>query len=69
MRPLEIPDTLLDARTVARWLGVAVATVYDQATRGVLQVVKLWNGKRRTLMRFRREDVEAFIRNRTAGPK
>jgi excisionase family DNA binding protein len=63
----EIPETLLDARTVARWLGLAVATVYEQAARGVLPTVKLWKGKRRTLIRFRRSDIDTFIQDRASA--
>jgi excisionase family DNA binding protein len=68
MNPLELPDTLLDARTVARWLGIAVATVYEQAARGVLPTVRLWKGKRRTLIRFRRTDIDEFIRQHATVP-
>lgn len=61
-----IPDTLLDARAVARWLGLAPATVYEQAARGVLPAIRLWKGRRRTLLRFRRADIEEFLRARAA---
>lgn len=57
-------EALLDASTVARWLHVAVTTVYEQAARGVLPHVRLWKGTRRSLIRFRREDVENFLRDR-----
>jgi excisionase family DNA binding protein len=59
-------ETLLDAQAVARWLGIAVTTVYDQASRGVLPHVRLWKGRRRTLLRFRRAEIEAFLIDRTA---
>ncbi len=58
-------EALLDAPTVARWLKVATTTVYEQAARGVLPHIRLWKGARRTLIRFRRSDVEQFIRTRT----
>jgi hypothetical protein len=35
--------------------------VYDAVARGVL---KLWQGSRRTLIRFRRADIERFLRER-----
>ncbi len=56
---------LLTAEEVASLLRVKPSTVYDAAARGDLPVVKLWKGKRRTLLRFRRGDIETFILNRT----
>ncbi len=67
MATQESDETLLNANTVARWLGVAVTTVYDQAARGVIPHVRLWKGARRTLIRFRREDVENFLRDRAVA--
>jgi excisionase family DNA binding protein len=66
MEKLQNPDALLDASAVARWLGIARATVYEQAARGVLPCLKLWKGKRRTLIRFERAAVEAFLKGRSA---
>lgn len=62
-------ETLLDAAVVAKWLGVAPSTIYDQAARGVLPHVRLWKGSRRTVIRFRRDDIERFVRERTCGPR
>lgn len=61
----DVPETLLDARAVSEWLGVSPSTVYDAAARGLLPTVKLWKGKRRTLLRFRRSDIELFIQQRS----
>jgi excisionase family DNA binding protein len=69
MTEQEGEEALLDAATVARWLNVAPATVYEQAARGVLPHIRLWKGARRTLLRFRRSDVEQFIRIRTVSEK
>jgi excisionase family DNA binding protein len=55
---------LLTAEEVASLLRVKASTVYDAAARGVLPVLRLWKGKRRTLIRFQREDIEEFIRGR-----
>ena len=57
---------LLRAEDVARLLNVKISTVYDAVTRGRLPAVRLWQGRRRGLLRFRREDVEALIRDRTS---
>ena len=64
MMKKEEMEPLLDAREVAKWLGVAPSTVYDAVTKGILPAVRMWKGKRRTLVRFRRQDVEAFINER-----
>ncbi len=61
----EFPETLIDAQAVARWLGVSPSTVYEAAARGQLPTVRLWKGRRRTLMRFRRSDIELFIQQRS----
>ena len=68
MQTQEGDEVLLTAPTVARWLGVAVTTVYEQAARGVIPHVRLWKGSRRTLIRFRRGDVETFLRERAVSP-
>ena len=57
-------DPLLTAEDVARILNIKVSTVYDGVYRGLLPAVRIWKGKRRTLIRFRRADVEEFIRER-----
>lgn len=58
---------LLTAEEVASILRVKPSTVYDAAARGVLPVVKLWKGRRRTLLRFRRDDIELFIQERSSA--
>lgn len=60
----DAPEALLDARSVSKWLGLSPSTVYDAASRGLLPTVKLWKGTRRTLLRFRRADIETFLSER-----
>jgi excisionase family DNA binding protein len=60
-------DELWDAQRVAARLAVKVATVYAAAADGRIPCVRLWEGHRRGLVRFRREDVEKLIRERTVG--
>ena len=63
-------EPLLDAREVAKWLGVAPSTIYDAVARGILPAVRMWKGRRRTLLRFRRDEIEKFIEQRaTPGEK
>jgi excisionase family DNA binding protein len=65
MDQIEPTEALLDANDVAEWLGVAPATVYEHVARGNLPAIRLWKGRRRTLLRFRRADIAEFIRQRT----
>ena len=64
-----LDESLLTAQQVAEILAVKPSTVYDAAYRGALPVVRLWEGRRRALVRFRRSDVEALIRERTVPVK
>jgi excisionase family DNA binding protein len=54
-------DALLTARQVADRLNVRPATIYAAAETGKLPCVRLWRGARRSLIRFRREDIEHLI--------
>ncbi len=58
------PDELLLAREVAALLRIKISTVYAAAGAGRLPTVTLWRGRRKSLLRFRRVDLEAMI----AGP-
>jgi len=53
----EEEESLLTAEQVARLLNVKPSTIYDRAYRGDLPVIRLWNGGRRALVRFRRKDI------------
>jgi excisionase family DNA binding protein len=66
-----IPDNeaLVDATAVGRHLKVTKSTVYDQVSKGVLPHVRLWSGTRRTVIRFRMSEIEAFIRERSVVPR
>ena len=56
---------LFSVEDVARRLGVRPSTVRAGVKRGLIPAVILWRGKRRSLMRFRPEDIERLIRERT----
>ena len=56
---------LLTARQVAELLNLKPVTVYAAASRGQIPCVRLWEGRRRGLVRFRREDIDRLIRDRT----
>ena len=55
---------LLTAEEVAQILRLKPATVYEAASSGRIPCVRLWQGTRRALVRFRRDDIEELIRDR-----
>lgn len=61
----ENEEPLLTAEQVARLLNVKPSTIYDRAYRGDLPVVRLWKGGRRSLVRFRRQDILALVEANT----
>jgi len=56
---------LLTARQVADLLNIRIATVYAAAEAGRIPSVRLWQGRRRALIRFRPADIEKLIHDRT----
>ena len=59
---------LLTAADVAALLSVRPQTVRDAAWRGKLPFVRVWGGKKRSLLRFRREDIERLVAEHRAKP-
>ena len=57
-------DALLTAKQVARTLNIRPATVYAAAAAGRIPYVRLWKGRRRALIRFRRIDIDQLVRER-----
>ena len=55
-------DSLLTAGEVARLLSIQPSTVYAGVARGLIPCVRLWQGRNRALLRFRREDIDRLIR-------
>ena len=60
-------DALLIVPEVAEILRVRPTTVYSLVARDILPHVRIAQGKRRALIRFRRADVETFLEQRSAG--
>jgi excisionase family DNA binding protein len=56
---------LLTAEEVGRILRLKPATVYEAAAAGRIPCVRLWRGRRKSLIRFRGEEIEALIRERS----
>ena len=62
-------ESLLKADEVARLLNVKVSTVYAAAAAGRIPCVRLWEGQRRALIRFRAEDIGRLIDGRARGDR
>lgn len=60
----QIASRLLTAEEVAQILRLKPATVYEAASVGRIPCVRLWKGRRKTLVRFRAEDIDRIIRER-----
>ena len=60
-----VSDSLLTPNQVAAILAVQPSTVYAAASDGRLPCVRLWQGVRRSLLRFRRRDIEEFIQQQS----
>ncbi len=58
-------DSLLRAKDIARILNLRPSSVYALAHRGVLPYIRIKQGARRSLIRFRATDIENLLRERT----
>ncbi len=61
-------DSLLIVSEVAAILRVKPTTVYALVARNALPHVRIAQGRKRALIRFRRTDVEAFLEYRSVSP-
>jgi excisionase family DNA binding protein len=52
---------LLTPSEVAEILRVKLSTVYAAAATGRLPAIQVWRGRRKSLLRFRRADIERLI--------
>lgn len=57
-------ETLLTAEEVAKLLRLRVPTIYAAAAAGRIPSVRLWQGRRRAVVRFRCSEIEAFLKER-----
>ena len=60
-------ENLLRALQVAEILNLRTPTVYQLAYRGLIPHVRISQGSRRALIRFRREDIEKLIEDRSVS--
>ena len=61
-------ESLLAVDEAAAVFRIKTATLYDWAKKGVVPHVRILAGRRRPVIRFRREDLARFIENRTVRP-
>ncbi|HEV8574450.1 MAG TPA: helix-turn-helix domain-containing protein [Dehalococcoidia bacterium] len=61
-------EVLMTPIEVSRSLRIAVSTVYEAAATGRLPCIRLWRGKRKSVVRFRRAEIEALIRGEGSAP-
>ena len=61
-------ETLLRAHQIARILNVKPSTLYALCYRGVIPYIRIRQGKRRPLLRFRQEDIERFLKANSLPP-
>lgn len=66
---MDSQDDILIADEAAPILRVKVGTVYDWCAKGLLPHIRILAGKRRAVIRFRRSELEEFMRQRTNPPK
>ena len=57
-------EHLLRAQDVAELLNLRSSTVYQLCHRGILPHIRIDQGKRRALIRFRPRDIESFIQSK-----
>lgn len=63
--PLEPTERLLTAHEVAEILALKVSSIYDAVNKGRLPAVRLWEGRRRAVIRFRAADIQRLIDERS----
>lgn len=64
----DLDEDLMVAEEVGEVLRLKPSTVYQAAADGRIPCVRLWEGRRRAVIRFRRRDIEEFLRRRTTSP-
>ena len=55
-------DHLIHAKEVAERLGLRPSTIYAAAYRGAIPFVRILQGKRRSVIRFKPDEIESLIR-------
>jgi len=61
-------ERLLTVKEAAAFLRCAPSTVYDRAAAGQLPVVKLWESRRKSALRFTLESLKDHVERNTVVP-
>ncbi len=61
----DVVEDLLIAEEVGEMLRLKASTVYQAAADGRIPCIRLWEGRRRPVVRFRRSDIDTLLRDRT----
>ncbi len=64
---VEIGVPLLTAEEVGQLLRLKAATVYEAAADGRIPCVRLWKGRRKALIRFRKSDIDNLLQKQRTG--
>ncbi len=62
-------EPLWTVEQVAKYWQVKPQTIRDAVWRGKIPCVKLWRGKKKSLLRFKKSDIEQFVKGRTVPAK
>lgn len=62
-------DPLWTVEQLAEYWQVKLQTIRDAVWRGKIPCVKLWRGKKKSLLRFKRSEIEEFIRQKSLSAK
>ena len=66
---VSVDERLLTSEDVGEILQLKPQTIRDAAWRGRLPCVRLWQGKKKALLRFRSSEIQKFILDRSLAPK
>jgi excisionase family DNA binding protein len=67
--PTDETHELLTVSEVCDLLRIRASTCYAAAEDGRLPCVRLWRGRRKSLLRFRRTDIESMIAGTARHPQ
>jgi len=67
--PSQHQTPLLTAHQVAEVLQLKLSSIYDAVQKGRLPAIRLWEGRRRSVIRFRATDIQEFINSRRTAVK
>ena len=61
-------EALMRARDVANLMNLRVSSIYAMCDRNLIPHVRFTEGRKRALIRFKADEIQAFIENRRKHP-